>query len=63
MLGAGQEVQVKLLAKIPIALRECKRCGQLVAVRYGVQDEYKTGGRICKPDRRGLRQPEKRQKR
>ncbi|MCP5117440.1 MAG: hypothetical protein GY953_41980 [bacterium] len=54
---------MKLLAKIPIALRECKRCGQLVAVRYGVQDEHKTGGRICRPAGRGLRQPEKLQKR
>ncbi len=63
MLGTGQNVHVTPLATIPIALRECERCGQLVAVRYGVQDEHKTGGRICKPDRRGLRQPEKRQQR
>jgi hypothetical protein len=40
---------MKPLVKMAVALRECKRCGNLVVVRHGVQDEHSAGGRLCEP--------------
>lgn len=51
---------MKPLDKLPVAMRLCERCGKLVPVRYGVQEEHTAEGRICKPKGSGRSQTQKR---
>jgi len=42
---------MKQLEKLAVALRECQRCGALVVVRYGVQQEHTRHGEVCRSNR------------